>query len=497
MKPLFIFEMANNHMGSVEHGIKMIHEFAKIKEPYGEFEFAIKFQFRNINTFIHPDYKDRMDLKYVKRFSETRLTKDQFGSLKDEAEKYGFSSICTGFDEDSISLIEQMNFSYIKIASCSCTDWPLLNRIAETTMPIICSTAGATLDEINNIISFFTNRNKDLTIMHCVGEYPTKTTNLQLNQIHLLKNKYPGIKIGYSTHEDPADPNIIPLAVAMGAQVFEKHVAVVTPEYPKNAYSATPEQVGRWLASARTAFQICGQRSGRPSASEKELADLRRFKRGVFAKRDIQSGEIVSREDVFYAFPCQEGQVLANDMSKYTQFIAQVPVIKNAPVEHAYVSTTNLRDKIYDIVQDVKRFVDASGTVYPPAANLEISHHYGIDKFYETGIAMITVVNRDYCKKLIIALPGQSHPEQYHEKKDETFIILHGRVSLCLDDKLHSLAKGDVITIDPGVRHRFFTTDGCIIEEVSSTHYKDDSYYSDSSITKNQNRKTFVPYWAA
>ena len=99
--------------------------------------------------------------------------------------------------------------------------------------------------------------------------------------------------------------------------------------------------------------------------------------------------------------------------------------------------------------------------------------------------------------KLIIALPGQSHPEQYHEKKDETFVILHGQVSLYLDDKLHSLIKGDVITIDPGVRHRFFTTDGCIIEEVSSTHYKDDSYYIDSSISTNENRKTFVPYWAA
>ena len=105
MKNLFIFEMANNHMGDVSHGIKLIREFAKAKEPYTEFDFAIKFQFRNIDTFIHPDYKDRMDLKYVKRFSETRLTQEQFQQLKTEAENHGFIPICTGFDEDSVSLI--------------------------------------------------------------------------------------------------------------------------------------------------------------------------------------------------------------------------------------------------------------------------------------------------------------------------------------------------------------------------------------------------------
>ena len=149
MKPLFIFEMANNHMGDLAHGLRVIREFAKVKEEYREFNFAFKFQFRNIDTFIHPDYKDRMDLKYVKRFTETRLTREQFSILKQEAENHGFISVCTGFDEDSISLIEEMDFEVIKIASCSFTDWPLLNRIAETDMPIIASTAGSTDPLVN------------------------------------------------------------------------------------------------------------------------------------------------------------------------------------------------------------------------------------------------------------------------------------------------------------------------------------------------------------
>ena len=82
----YVFEMANNHMGDYNHGIRMIDEFAVIVDKYSNhFSFAWKFQFRDLDTFIHPDYKDRMDLKYVKRFSETNLTKDEFKSLKDHA----------------------------------------------------------------------------------------------------------------------------------------------------------------------------------------------------------------------------------------------------------------------------------------------------------------------------------------------------------------------------------------------------------------------------
>ena len=62
---LFIFEFANNHTGDVKHGLKMIEEFAEVVEESGleDFQFAVKFQFRDIDTFIHPDYQDRMDIK--------------------------------------------------------------------------------------------------------------------------------------------------------------------------------------------------------------------------------------------------------------------------------------------------------------------------------------------------------------------------------------------------------------------------------------------------
>ena len=73
-KNLFVLEMANNHMGNVKHGIELINAFGKICKKY-PFNFALKFQYRELKTFIHPKMKTRKDIKFIKRFSETKLKK--------------------------------------------------------------------------------------------------------------------------------------------------------------------------------------------------------------------------------------------------------------------------------------------------------------------------------------------------------------------------------------------------------------------------------------
>ena len=492
---LVVLEMANNHMGDYNHGLKMIHEFSEITKKYKDkFTFAWKFQFRDIDTFIHPAYQDRMEIKYVKRFKETKLSKEQFLSLKEEAQKHGFLTMCTAFDENSVDLLSSMNFDIAKIASCSSTDWPLLNKVSELNIPIIASTAGTKLEDIDNIVSFFQHRDKQLAIMHCIGEYPTEVENLQLNQIDLFKDRYKDITIGFSTHEHPDDYRPVMLAVAKGSKILEKHVAVETEEYPKNAYSSTPDQIDKWLENAVLAYNMGGLTEERHQASNKELSDLRQFRRGVFVNKNIKKGEVIDRSNVYYAWPNEPNQILANDMSKYTHYIAD----KDYNIDEPVFNTTEkveTREKIWNMVQDVKAFVIESGVVVPGKADLELSHHYGVDKFYETGITMVTVVNREYCKKLIIVLPGQNHPEQYHNKKEETFVVLYGDVQLKLNNELQTLTKGDVVTIEPGIRHEFSTNNGCVIEEVSSTHYVDDSYYTDESISQNKNRKTFITHW--
>ena len=149
MRPLFIFEMANNHQGSVEHGKRIIRELKEVcREFEADFDFAVKFQFRDLDTFIHPAYKRREDIKNVKRFMDTRLSMEQFQELYDEVKACGFKAICTPFDEPSVDHIVEMRFDYLKIASCSATDWPLLEKVAQAGLPVIASAAGTDMEDL-------------------------------------------------------------------------------------------------------------------------------------------------------------------------------------------------------------------------------------------------------------------------------------------------------------------------------------------------------------
>jgi len=493
-KPLVIFEMANNHMGSVQHGLMVIKKYAEMISDY-PFDFAFKFQFRQLETFIHPDYQARTDLKNVKRFSETTLSKDEFHQMFELVKHCGMQVIVTPFDEASVDVAVNMNVDALKVASCSLTDWPLLEKIVLPDSTTIVSTAGASLPQIDQVVSFFQHRDRNIALMHCVGEYPTATDHLQLNQIALLQKRYPTIPIGYSTHEHPDNVRAVSIALGLGAKILEKHVAVETEQFKKNDYSVTPGQAREWLDRASEAYQMLGEEQERHSISDKEAKDLRQFQRGVFLKHSVPQGHILGDADVFFAFPCIPDQLLANDWSKYMTYETNRPLEENVSLMKEDVRNTSKREAVYQICQEVKSLLKQAGIVYPGGVELEISHHYGIQKFNETGIAMLTVVNREYCKKIIIVLPGQNHPEQLHKRKEETFHVLFGELQLALDGSPSELQAGETVVIEPGTRHAFSTTTGCVLEEISTSHYQDDSYYTDPVIMENLERKTILKYW--
>src|SRR5687767_626104 len=102
-KPLVVFEMANNHMGDVAHGIAMVDAFGHTVAPYRDaFDFGFKLQYRDLDSFVHPAYKGRSDVKYVKRFEETRLSPEAFRSILEAMRRNRFRTVCTPFDEVSV-----------------------------------------------------------------------------------------------------------------------------------------------------------------------------------------------------------------------------------------------------------------------------------------------------------------------------------------------------------------------------------------------------------
>jgi sialic acid synthase SpsE/quercetin dioxygenase-like cupin family protein len=491
---LFIFEMANNHMGDVAHGVRIVKELREACTGF-DFRFAVKLQYRHLPDFIHPDYRNRTDLKFVKRFSETALSWDDYRRLKDAILSEGFLSMCTPWDEASVDKIVEHGFDYLKVPSCYLTDWPLAEKIASTALPLVISTAGESFDEIDRIVSFYQHRDKQLAIMHCVGEYPTAAENLQLNQIDLLKRRYTNVEVGYSTHEAPDQFEAVMMAVGKGATVFEKHVGVRTERYPLNAYSATPEQVRGWLEAAQRAIAMAGVEGERHHFSGVETKTLGELRRAVFARRELAAGHVLKPGDYFVSIPGIQDQLVANDLSKYTEFRLTRGVAANAPVMRADVVATDTRSVVHGIVRDVKALLKQSNAVVPAQLELELSHHYGLERFRQFGSTTVTVVNREYCKRVILMLPGQSHPEQWHKLKDETYHLLYGEIELVLDGEKRRCVKNDVVVIPRGTKHAFFSEKGAVIEEISSIYSADDSFYSDTAIGQNGSRKTYVTNW--
>ncbi len=485
--------MANNHMGDLQHGIDIIKSYSKFIKMFPQFEFIFKFQMRDINTFIHKDFITDTNNKYVSRFKQTELTIDQFNILKAQAMQCGFATMCTPFDQKSVERVCKLDYDYLKIASCSFTDWSLLTKISQDwKKSIVASVGGVQLYDIDRVIEFFVHRNKNISLMHCVGKYPTQYKDLQLNQIKLLKQRYPFVDIGFSSHQIPSQSDSIMMAIAMGANIFERHICVETQKYGRNAYSMNVDDTQNWLKKASYANYMCGVSGVRNEFSPEEIKDISQFKRGAYFCHDVNKGDIISRKDVYYAFPAKSNQVLSNDMSKYNKY----KILKDCKKHDGLCITESIeynnRDLILSIVEKIRQFVKINNIRIPENINLQISHHFGIHNFYETGLVMFTIVNEQYCKKTLITLPKQRHPQHYHKEKKQTFIIIYGQVQMTIDDKIIIMKQGDIITVYPNQRHKWYSETGCVIEQISSTHYSNDSFYTQKL---NSDRKTFVTYW--
>jgi len=497
MKPLIILEMANNHSGSVSHGQAIIRAYADICSKHAEnYDFLFKFQYRELGTFIRKDMSGNLEIPLIKRFSETRLAPADFEVLLDECRKHGFGTMVTPFDEASVERLLEHNVDYIKIASCSFGDWPLLETIAKAGKPVVASCAGASEEVVDNVVAFFKNRNIYLILQHCIGNYPTAPEDMNVGQVSYLRSRYPYLQIGFSSHEEPSTTDTAPLALALGARSFEKHVALETEAISKNKYSTSPAEFAAWLEQLNRASTILGTSTVRYKTKGSESESLRNLQRGVFAKRAIKAGQMVSQEDLYYAFPPSAGQVTANDLSKYSLITAFKDLNPDQALQSSDVHITNHRKSVQEIAAKVAKLVKEARVTFPEFADLEISHHYGVEKFYEHGLTMITVINREYCKKILILLPGQAHPEQYHKRKEETFHVLWGSGTIRLDGVNQYMKPGDVFVIQPETRHYFSSEKGMILEEISSTHSLDDSFYTDESIHQNKNRKTFITHWS-
>jgi N-acetylneuraminate synthase len=350
---LFVLEVANNHWGSVDRGLKIIRDHAEIVR-FNNVKAAIKLQFRDVDQFIHPEFQGTDGIRYIKKTEATKMSKADYAVLVEEVVRLGCIPMATPFDEASVDLCVEFNMPIIKIASSDINDWPLIEKIATTRRPTIVSTGGASEKDLDDVVAFFEKRNIPLSINHCVSHYPSEDAELELNQIDYLTNRYPDHVIGLSTHEYTDWSSSMLISYGKGARTWERHVDIDHDGVAVSNYCSLPEQCDAWFKAFHKAREMCGGYSeSRRVISKKETEYLDALVRGAYAKRDIEPGYEFSvasfQEDFYLAVPLRKGQLSCREIMNGEKLTTTIKADEALTINHIdgpYGENDNLKSLI-------------------------------------------------------------------------------------------------------------------------------------------------------
>ena len=352
---LFVLEAANNHWGDVERGKKIIQDYASVIRV-NSVKAAIKFQFRDVDNFIHEDFKGNDEIRYIKKTEATKMSVDEYRALGEMVKRAGAIPMATAFDEKSVDLCVDLDFPIFKVASSDINDWPLLERIAHYKRPTIISTGGATEIAVDRAVEFFENRDIPLAINHCVSLYPSADSDLELNQITYLKNRYLGHVIGFSTHERTSWDASMHISYSLGARTWERHIDIDYDGVPVSSYCSLPEQIDTWFRAFHKAKEMLGgSANDRRVIPQSEIQYLDALVRGVYATRDLPVGYEFSKESfsdgVQLAVPLRKGQLSTREVVNGLKTVK--PVLAGSPVmiddvDSPYSQSAKLRATILD-----------------------------------------------------------------------------------------------------------------------------------------------------
>ena len=335
---LFVLEAANNHLGDMERGLRIIRDHGQVAR-YNNIKAAIKLQFRNPKEFVHPEFRGNTDLRYIKKTESTYLTKEQYARLIQEIRSVGAIPMATPFDEDSVDLCVEFNMPIIKIASSDMNDWPLINKIAITRRPVIVSSGGASEKDMDDLVTFFARRDIPLAINHCVSLYPSEDSDLNLDQIDYFKKRYPDNVIGFSSHEYTDWSSSMLISYGKGARTWERHIDIDYGGVEVSKYNSLPEQCDQWYKAFHKAQEMCGgNANSRRVISKKETEYLDALVRGAYARRDIDPGYVFTKDnftkDFYLSIPLRKAQLSCREVMDGEKLIKSIKANEPLTIDH-------------------------------------------------------------------------------------------------------------------------------------------------------------------
>jgi len=294
--PFFVAEISANHNGSLLHAKKLI----SIAKKYGAD--AVKLQTYTPDTLTiksnKPDFKIRGGLWNGKilwdLYAKAQTPFEWHKELFDYAKQLKIICFSTPFDETAVDLLESLNCPFYKVASFEMNHIPLIKKIAQTKKTIIISTGMANIQEID--MAYKTakkNGAKEIILLYCVSNYPSKISDFNFNNIKILKERYK-CKIGFSDHL--TDNKIVAAAIAAGAEVIEKHIALDNQKKGFDlAFSLKGKEIKNYVQAIKNTSLIMGKKYFYRSKSENQS---KQFRRSIYAVSDIKKGEKFTKKNI-------------------------------------------------------------------------------------------------------------------------------------------------------------------------------------------------------
>lgn len=317
-----VCEIGHNHQGSIEIAEQMIRAAAQCGAD------AVKLQKRTNESLYTREFFDQpynSENAFGDTYGEHRLALEfgwsDYARLQEVAQEVGVILFATAFDKPSVDFCVEMGFPAIKIASGDLTNTPLISHATQSGLPILLSTGGGQLRDVERAVSLVPK--EQLVLMQCTAMYPTPFDKLDLLVIGTYKSKYPDVVVGASLHD-----NGVAMAVAaytLGARVLEKHMTLRRDmKGTDHAFSLEPQGFAKMVRDLRRLEVALGD--GEKRRHPEESLAITKMSKSVFAARPLHAGHVLTEEDFVFLSPGTGlppymadqlvGQILARDIEK-------------------------------------------------------------------------------------------------------------------------------------------------------------------------------------
>ena len=307
-----IGEIGQNHNGSVEIA-KQIIDIAS--QPITDELFGRELQVMNAVKLTKRDLNEELTASsmnapynspnaFGKTYGEHRefleLNEEQHFECYQYAKGKGLDFIETLCAVGCLDMLKLFSPDYLKVASRDLTNLPLLKALAETNIPIILSTGMADQSALDNALNVISKHHENISILHCLSEYPANYKNLNLNTIKFLKKEYSKYKIGYSDHSIGI---MVPVAaVALGAEIIEKHITMDRSlKGSDQAGSLESDGIRRMVRDIRNLEMSLGVEN--ILISESVASSRKKLERSIATKVTLNKGDIISEENIHLLSP--------------------------------------------------------------------------------------------------------------------------------------------------------------------------------------------------